>query len=804
MKKYLMFDLLLLAGICCGGMSAGTPAHVPARAEFFPLSAVRLTAGPLAQQQELNRRYLLQLDPDRLLNRFRVEAGLDPKAPPYRGWESEGLCLCGHILGFYMSGAAMTTAATGDAELRRRLLYIVDELAEVQRANGTGYALACPHGKRVFAEIASGKFRVTGHAKYGNHINGVFEPIYTMNKILLGLLEIHRATGYPKAREVFLALTDWFGTTVVERLDDDQLQRLLFCEHGSLPETFADAYLLTGAEKYRTWAKRLCHRRMLDPLAAGDGQFFTGHHANDTLPKYTGYERVYRITGDAQLHRAAVNAWDEIVNRRSWVIGGNGTNEHFHDRENFVDAMNGVGPESCNSVNMLRQTEALFQTDPDPRRADYYERTLLNHLLATHDATGMTCYYTPMAPNRYRVYSDPFDAMWCCTGTGLEAPGKYGRFIYTHTPDHASVAVQLFASSTLDWSTRGIRLEQKTNFPYEQGTTLTVTAAPAEGVDFTLNVRHPAWVAVKGFALTLNGKSLDVASPPSSYVPVRRVWKKGDTLRVALPMSLHVANLPGSVKRTEKFAAFLYGPVVLVGELGRQGLAKDQFWSFRSNRDTVPAQEAAPHPVAADPAALVSLLEPVPGEPLHFRSKGFWPREVRLVPFFELHYQRYAVYWERLTPAERDRQRAALARAAVLDRRTVDRVIPNNPKSERAHQVKGEQTNSGTGMYGTRHETAWRDARNGGWFSFRVACEGAKTLHTAYYGRERGARTFDVLLDGQLLKTENLGDTGVDDLVIHEIPLPPALLNGKKSVTITFKAHPGNCAGGLFDLRLLK
>ena len=83
---------------------------------LFPISSIRLTGGPLKAQQEQNREYLLKLEPDRLLSRFRLEAGLKPKAEPYNGWESpkNWLDLAGHILGFYMAGAAMTYEATGD------------------------------------------------------------------------------------------------------------------------------------------------------------------------------------------------------------------------------------------------------------------------------------------------------------------------------------------------------------------------------------------------------------------------------------------------------------------------------------------------------------------------------------------------------------------------------------------------------------------------------------------------------------------------------------------------------------------
>jgi len=813
MKGISFNRVVMLVAVAVGGVWASSAAGevapvVESRAEPFHLSRVRLTGGPLARQQELNRRYLQKLDPDRLLCFFRIESGLDPKAPPYRGWESDGgLKLYGHILGFYLSGAATTYSSTGDETLRRNLEYIVDELAAIQAHNGNGFALACPDAKKVFAGIVSGELKARPNKndpRYCSFIGKYFEPIYTMNKVLIGLLETYRATGYEKARTVFLAMSDWFGEAIVDKMDDKRLQELIFCEHGSLPETFADAYLMTGEEKYRNWAKRLCHRLVLEPLAKGDGAFFTGLHANDTIPKYTGFERVYRVTGDAEMHRAAVNAWEEIVTHRCWANGGNSTDEHFFDPADFLKALNGVGPESCNSVNMLRQTEALFQTEPDERRMDFYERVLFNHLLATHDDTGMTCYYTPMQPNRYRVFSDPFDAMWCCTGTGLESPGKFGRMVYTHDAVHGAVAVHLFAPSTLDWRERKVKLEQRTGFPYEQGTTLVITEAPAAGVEFTLGVRHPAWVADGAMTLTLNGRQIGGESRSGTLASVSRVWKTGDVLKVSLPMKLRVENLPGTTPGTEAYAAYMYGPVLLAGELGRQGLTKRQFWSYRSARGDVKPAEDAPRPIAEDNAALAEMLEPVPDEPLHFRSRGFWPREVRLAPMFEVVYERYAVYWQRMTAAELAERRAEAAERERLDAATVDRVVPNDKESEKGHELKGEHTESGTGMYGRRHDTAWRHAGRGGWFSYRLRCEGARTLYFSHYGREPRRRRFDVEVDGRLLSTCELKDEGVDGLVAVKIALPDEFVRGKQHVTVTFRANHGAVAGGIFDVRTLR
>ena len=624
---------------------------VASMAELFPLRAIKLLAGPVGDQQELNRHYLLKLDPDRLLSWFRKEAGLVPKAPPYRGWESETPLLPGHILGFYLSGAAMTVQATGDATLSNRLNYIVAELTEVQAAHRSGYMLAVPDGKKLFAEVAHGQIKIGGLPWTGNSINGQFEPTYTLNKLMLGLDQVCQATQNAKAREVLIRLADWFGHDVLDKLDDQQVQTLLECEHGSLNESFADVYALTGDKKYLRWARRLCHERMMLPLAKNDGVFLTHIHANTQIPKFTGFERISQFNGEAQLDAAAMNFWSEVVDHRSWVIGGNSVDEHFFPTKDFgKELSNLTGPESCNSVNMLQLTEALFRAHPSAKLMDYYERTLFNHLLAAHEPErGMFVYFTSMRPGAYRVYSDEFDSMWCCVGTGMEAPGKYGQMIYSQTPDHHVLDVNLFIASELTWQDQGVCVRQTTAFPDEAATTLAFSSAKAQ-TQFTLRLRHPWWVPDGQLKLEVNGRAITNHSRRGEYAAVERAWNSGDVVRIALPMRLTTEIVPGD----DHYVAVLYGPVVLSGALGREGLTKYDFWQIKDNvaRKTIP-EAHAPVFVAATPDEIVARIKPVAGKPLTFYTSGLArPLDVELIPFFRNHFQRYALYWHRLSPDE--------------------------------------------------------------------------------------------------------------------------------------------------------
>jgi DUF1680 family protein len=807
--KIVVAAVVALSLVCVEAETVGGDLPVQPRESLFPLSGIRLTGGPLGTQQEQNRKYLLKLDPDRLLSRFRLEAGLRPKADPYNGWESSKfkLDLAGHILGFYMAGASMTYEATGDEELKRRLLYIVDELDAVQNAHGDGYALAVRDGRKVFGEIASGMIKVTVNRRteYCAFINKRFEPIYTLNKVLIGLWRIYVATGSDKAKRVFMRLTDWFGNAVVEKLDGAQLQKVLDCEHGSLPETFAVAFEMTGDAKYRRWARRLCHERMLAPLASGNSVHLCFHHANNEIPKFTGFERVYRVTGEERLHRAMVNANRAFMYDHAWANGGNSHREHLFPKDEFEKklGMSG-GPESCNSVNMLRQTEALFQTEPSVDKIDFYERVLFDHLLSTHDPLrGRTIYYTPPGSGSSRTYSDEFDSMWCCTGTGFEAPGKYGQMIYTRAPDDSAVSVQLFAPSTLDWRKRGVKLRQETAFPYGESSLVKVEAV-GEDAKFTLRVRRPAW-AGEGFAVYVNGRAV-VPTPRQGggYVSVTREWKAGDRVDVEFPMSLRSEPLPGSTK----YIAFFYGPTLLVGDLGSEGLAPKDYFATPPSSPVSSWKLGKPLPMprvpfsaAADPA---SCLERTTGGAVVFWLKG---TDILLKPMYDLHFSRYTMYWRLPSPEDEKAFAEARAKEASFAGRVTDSVSIGDAASERAHGFAGAWTECGTGLYGEYHEHCWRHAGSGGFFAYRLAvgdAPGGRTLVAKYCARERGARTFDVLVDGSLVHTESLVDNKKPAFVFTEVSIPAALVEGKKSVEVRFVPRKGNTAGGIFGLWLLK
>ncbi len=774
----------------------------PAQRTLFPLTDVRLGDSQFKDIQELDHAYLLSLEPERLLSWFRREAGLAPDAPAYPFWESEdvwgGGPLAGHIMGFSLSSMSMMYEATGNEALRRKIEKMVRGLKECQDAQGDGYLLATINGRRIFEEVVSGKFTTNNPT-----INGVWEPVYIMNKIMLGLYNAYLGCDLPQAKDVLVKMADWFGYQVLDKLTYEQIQELLVCEHGSINESYITVYEITGDEKYLKWAKLLNDEDMLIP-AAEERDVLNGWHANTQIPKFTGFEKVYNYTQEDKYTRAAQFFWETVVDKHTWVIGGNSTGEHFFPVDQFEKRVpSDGGPESCNSVNMMRLTETLYQDYGRMKMVDYYERVLYNHILANYDPhEGMCTYYTSMRPAHYRIYGTQHHSFWCCTGTGMEAPAKFGKMIYAH--QGSELYVNLFMPSELNWKDKGVKLVQNTDFPDNNKVGFVINTAA--GVHFTLNIRKPHWSTAKKMTVWVNGKKMQLAPNTEGYVQLDRSWSNGDKVEVGLTPQVTVEYLKGS----DKYAAFLYGPVVLAAKVGNNGL--EEAYSFRFPKRTVATLEI---PMLTAPALIGSLdkikkaVSRKPDKELVFEcSSEVASTTFELIPFNRIHFNRYAIYFPLYKQmkdyqAVYDQEKKTILENEMLQANTVDHVLIQSPLSESDHKLAGVNMD-----WGEAYGRSWRHASNGGYFMYQMAVlpDVPQSLYMQFINTDGGARVFDVLVDGKQIATiDRCQPKDIPDLFYYEVvPLPKELLSGKKSVTVKLHAKKNNTVGGLFDIRIVK
>jgi DUF1680 family protein len=787
--------LLFLAAAAALHLHAAAQAPQPP-ARPFPLSQVRLLDGPFKHAQDLNVAYLRALDPDRLLAPYRIEAGLQPRADKYPNWESSGLD--GHTAGHYLTALAQAWAATGDAEMKRRLDYMVAELAECQRANGDGYVGGVPGGRRVWREVAQGRLQVDGFG-----VNGAWVPWYNLHKLFAGLRDAHAIGGSSPARDVLVRLAGWCERLVAP-LSEAQVQDMLRAEHGGMNEVLADVAALTGDARYLALAQRFSHRALLDPLLRHEDRL-DGLHANTQIPKAIGFARIADLGGDPAGRDAARFFWETVVGRRTVAFGGNSVREHFNAGGDFSAMLESrEGPETCNTYNMLRLTMRLFEREPDARYADFYERALFNHILSSqHPAHGGFVYFTPIRPRHYRVYSQPSHCFWCCVGSGMESHGKHGQFIYAHAG--SDLLVNLFIASTLDWPERGVRLRQETAFPDQPGTRLTFALTRPQ--HFTVRLRHPGWVARDAFGVRINGRPWRGESTPSSYLAIDREWRDGDRVELALPMRTAVEKLPDG----SDYVALVHGPIVLAARTGTEGIdglvAGDGRMAHVSPGPYLPL-DGAPM-LVGDPESLAAGVRPVAGRTLTFTARDLIrpasAADLELVPFFRVHDSRYMVYWRTVAPAEYEDTVARLAAdervRLALEARTLDRVVAGEQQPEVEHRVQ-----VGDSRTGLMHGRPWRDAAD--WFSYELAAgaeRGPLELRVTYFAGERGRR-FDILVNDRVIAAVTLDGRERDRFVDVAYPIPADAVASAPAgrLTVKFAAQDGSRAGAVYEVRLVR
>lgn len=788
------------------------------QARPFPLNKVRLLGGPLKRAQDLTAEYLLQLEPDRMLAGYRIRAGLKPKAEGYGGWDAvDSRQLTGHIAGHYLSAVSLMYAATGNEEFKRRADYIVAEFKEVQDKRGDGYLGAIVNrdgidGRELFERLSRGEIKSSGF-----DLNGLWSPWYTLHKTYAGLRDAFRFTGSKTALEVEIKFAEW-AERILAPLDAGQIQRMLNTEFGGMNEILVDLYADTGDKRWLDLSYKFEHRSFIEPLKRHQ-DILEGKHGNTQVPKLIGSADRYAYTGSAGDIIAASFFWDQVVQHHSYATGGHGLEEYFGEPGKLSDRVDGRTAETCNVYNMLKLTRRLFSIRPDAHYADFHERALFNHILASIDPEdGRTCYMVPVGRGVQHEYQRMFHSFTCCVGSGMESHALHGDGIYYQASD--KLWVNLYAPSTAEWSAAGINMKVDTDFPEGESVVLKMTLQSPK--EFTLALRRPYW-AGDGFSVRVNGEAVaeEVIDPyrdvPESgrpvigrkgveqsgtYVELKRTWETGDTIELILPKKLRLEPTPNN----PRVSAIMWGPLVLAADLGpERERGRQREGSFEP--PIIPVFVAAEHPVD-------QWVKSVPGEPGHFRitevgrdSLGVDRKiEVNLVPFYRLHRRTYAVYFDLFTQPEWEKKKteytAEQERQRKLEQATVAYAQPGKMQSERDFNFQGPDDARITQVMG-------RTGRRGrSWFSFDLPVEPERpmVLVVTYYSgeRSRGKASFDILVDGERICHQEVMRTSPPRFFDVAYAIDANRVKGKEKVTVRFEATQGNSIASVFGIRMIR
>ena len=792
-KPLLMIALLSIAP------ALGVVAQDKLYKDEFPLGDITLLDGPLKHARDLNVQVLLKYDCDRMLAPYRKEAGLQPRKPSYPNWDG----LDGHVGGHYLSALAIN-AATGNEECRKRMEYMISELQLVLDANNQrpeawchNYIGGVPNSAKMWTAFSKGDF--------GPYF-GTWAPFYNIHKMYAGLRDAWLYCGNEQAKNLFLKFCDW-AVDITRDLNDEQMEKMLGNEHGGMNEVLADAYAITGEQKYLDCARRFSHRMLLVPLENGK-DCLDNMHANTQIPKVIGYQRIAELAHDVQYHNASEYFWEIVTRQRSLALGGNSRREHFPTKENCIDYINDIdGPESCNTYNMLKLTEDLNRVKPNGMYGDFYETAMFNHILsAQHPQHGGYVYFTPARPRHYRNYSAPNEAMWCCVGTGMEDHGKYGQFVWTHEKgvkaENDALYVNLFVASELNWKDRKMVIRQQTAFPYAE--TSVVEVAKGKGT-FILKVRKPSWCG----NFTVTGVGFDIDSyEENGFVCIKRKWKKGDQVKISMPMHAYIKpmiNVP-------QYVAIMYGPILLGMKTGtedmRSLIADDSRFGQYAGGKKLPLN-TAPILLPKHLNDIAKDLKPISGKPLHFKLGTHMENAIEgeLQPFFEIHDSRYMMYWLALGENEYRNYMQKLAaeerESQELEARTVDKVSPGEQQPETDHRMEADATE-----HGNTEGVFFRDAKDGHFFSYLMQTKGESnlSLQLKFWGQDEWRTSeFDIYIDNQLLTSVNNSHRWrTTQFKTVDYAIPSEFVKGKEEVRVKFVAHKGKQVGQIYGVRLVK
>jgi uncharacterized protein len=756
-------------------ITTGGPEIVSFKVLPFEISDVKLLDGPFKHATELNIKSLLNYQPDRLLAKFRIEAGLKPKAEHYKGWES--MTIAGHSLGHYLSACALMYQTTGDQQFLDRVNYIVAELDTCQQA-GDGYIGAFPNGKKILLdEIAKGNIRAQGF-----DLNGIWSLFYTVHKMMAGLCDAYELCDNQKSLEVNTRFADWLFP-VLAGLTDEQLQKMLHCEFGGMNESLAELYAQTGNEKYMKMSRMFYHKAILDPLSEGI-DILPGKHANTQIPKLIGLARSCELTGDSTDRKTAEFFWETVVKHHSYVTGGNCNHEYFGPPDTLRNELSDETTETCNVYNMLKLSQHLFEWEASPEVADFYERALFNHILSSqHPETGRVIYNLSLEMGGSKFYQDPED-FTCCVGSGMETHSKYAKNIFFH--NNEELYISQFIGAELTWKEKGLKVRQETAYPDEQGSTLTFSCE--ETVPLTLQIRYPHW-AENGIEIKVNGKSQRIKEKPGSFVGIKRYWKNGDKVEISFPFTLRMETMPDDSNRVAMF----YGPVVLAGDLG---VEND---SNRYDPNFVPVIMTE----TRDPNNWMKLVK---GKTNTFITQNVGrPRDVEFKPFYATHNRSYSVYFDLFTEKGwEEHQKEYLLKLEAkkqLEAATIDFFQPGEMQPERNHNFKDLKT-----WVGENKNRKFREVDRGGWFTceMKINKNEPVNLVVEYWGGYTGSKTFDILVNDTLIATENISGKKPGEFVDVVYDIPENLLAGKSKITVKFLPHAGHRAGPVFGVRTVK
>lgn len=586
--------------------------------------------------------------------------------------------------------------------------------------------------------------------------------------------------------------------------------------HAVIEMALVRLYEATGEKRYLEQAKFFmdCRgHREFDKSSSNpreNGEYWQDHmpaveqreavgHAVRAMYFYSGMADVALHLGDKEYLASADSIWENIVSKKFYITGGLGAVPAWEAFGKNYELPNGSSYcETCASIANCMFNLRMFRLHGDAKYIDVLERSLYNTVLSGISITGDSYFY----PNRLetgnegQLRSEWFGVSCCPTNLCRIIPAMPG---YVYATEGRRIYANLYVGSRseIDLGGKQVVLTQRTEYPWEGDIEIEVESADSR---FELALRIPGWArgevvasdlytytnpATEPFSITINGEPCDYRFE-KGYAILDHKWNAGDKVRLELPMEVKQVRTHEAVVGNRGLLSVERGPIVYCiegvdngGDLSNFILPANAPFSVMRDEPSMGGAhtlrgEGVRYTLSGDATEVEEQKYPVTLIPYHARSyRGATPMKVFI-------------------PEDGEPLRKAL----VAERLTVDKVIIGNYQSEQAHNLRGEKTRCDSGM-------GWRDAVDGGWFSYDMKIERGKeqVLVLTFHSTDGGNRTFDILINNEKIATHTLRSETFGTLFDKEFAIPAHLLRGDK-ITVKLDGHDGNLAGGIFGCKV--
>lgn len=438
--------------------------------------------------------------------------------------------------------------------LRETAEKIIDEVVAVQEPNG--YLNTYYQDDRKSLRMLP-QTQTTGH------------ELYCMGHMLQGAIAYYRATGDRKLLDAGLRFVDDFlipnygpapKKPIVSGHPEIEMALIeLYRITGDKRQLDLAGYILQGDSRIELPERRTIYMFSGTPFTARTKM---EGHAVRAMYACCGATDYYMETGDAKYWQTLKMLWNDTTNTKMYITGGVGSRS---DGEAFGDAyelpnFRAYG-ESCAAIGNMMWNWRMLAVTGDAKFTDILERALYNGINSGMSLDGtLYCYRNPLAfdPSTGDKIRNPWYDVTCCPPNLERTFGSLPGYFYSTSAD--GIYVHLYDDSELNWHLEngvGLRISQKTKYPWEGLIELTVT--PAEATDFVFHVRIPGWA--DRAEVYVNGKSVSGATP-GEYLPIHRRWSPGDIVQLKIDIVPQVMEANPRVADDTGRVAIQRGPLI--------------------------------------------------------------------------------------------------------------------------------------------------------------------------------------------------------------------------------------------------